>query len=169
VSDGTWGAQEVQTVCSELIAKCLNSPSVDRTVSAKTKGSKRPTVIVGKFANDSSEYIDTSIVASKIETAIINDGRLSFVAGGDVRENLRGERRDQQANSSEKTAAKLANETGADFMMNGSVKSIVKQVGNTTSRSYFVYGQLTNIETNEIIWKGDSEVATLAKSGRVRL
>ncbi|GMO31420.1 MAG: hypothetical protein Ta2F_06840 [Termitinemataceae bacterium] len=166
VGNGQWGAKEVQTVCSELLESCLTSPAVDRVVKAKTKGTTVPTVIVGQFPNQSSEYLDTSIVAEKMETAIINDGRLSFVAGGDVRENLRGERNDQQSNASEKTAKALGNETAADFMLNGSVKLIVSRVKDKATRTYTVFAQITNIETNVIIWKGNSDVVVNSKGGK---
>ncbi|MDR2768264.1 MAG: penicillin-binding protein activator LpoB [Treponema sp.] len=168
VSDGTWSSREVQTVCTELISACLESPAVTRSIETKKRGGQAPTVIVGHFANDSSEYIDTSIVSSKMETAIINDGRLRFIAGGDVRDTIRSERQDQQTNASEDTAKQLANETAADYMLTGTVKSIVKTVGRRTTRTYYVYAQLTNIETSEILWKGDSEVSVDSKNGSVR-
>jgi uncharacterized protein (TIGR02722 family) len=168
VSDGTWSSKEVQTVCTELIAACLESPAVTRSIEAKRRGGQAPTVIVGHFANDSSEYIDTTIVAAKMETAIINDGRLRVIAGGDIRDTIRAERQDQQTNASEDTAKQLANETAADYMLTGTVKSIVKTVRRRTSRTYYVYAQLTNIETSEILWKGDSEVSVESRSGSVR-
>jgi uncharacterized protein (TIGR02722 family) len=164
--DGTWSPQQVETVCAELVAKSLDSPGVQRSMQGKKKA--QPTVIVGAFANDSSEYLDTSIVSSKVETALINDGRLAFVAGGDIRNELRAERQDQQSNASEASAKALGNEKAADYMLNGSVKSIVKRNGTLVDRTYYVYGQLTDLETNSIIWKGDSEVSTHAEQARTR-
>jgi curli biogenesis system outer membrane secretion channel CsgG len=64
---------------------------------------------------------------------------MDFVAGGGNRAELRAERQDQQSNASEATASALANETGADFMLFGSVKTIVEKAGNQTVRTYFVY------------------------------
>ncbi|MDR1389846.1 MAG: penicillin-binding protein activator LpoB [Treponema sp.] len=167
VSDGTWSSKEVQTVCDDLVSACLESPAVGRSISAK-RGNQAPTVIVGHFSNDSSEYIDTTIVSSKMETAIINDGRLRFIADSGIRQDIRSERQDQQANASESTAKELGNETAADYMLNGSVKSIVKTVKRNSTRTYYVYAQLTNIESNEIIWKGDSEVSVNSRNGSVR-
>ena len=131
---------------------------MDRVIqdySSKNKGAL-PTVIVGAFRNTSSEHIDTSILSRLMQNAIINSGRLEFVAGGDTRAELRAERQDQQGNASDDTAAALANETGAIFKLNGEVKAMVDRAGNTSVRSYFVSATLTNIETNRIVWAGDN-------------
>ncbi|MDR0487450.1 MAG: penicillin-binding protein activator LpoB [Treponema sp.] len=148
---GYWNDADVRLVCEALVKDCLNSQRVDRAV--KEKGGI-PTVIVGRFRNDSAEQIDTGIISSIMEKTIFDSGRLDFVAGGSVREELRAERQDQQSNASERTAAALGNETGADFMLTGSVKSIVDKLDNRTVRTYFVSAEMTNIETSERLWIG---------------
>jgi uncharacterized protein (TIGR02722 family) len=151
---GYWNDTDVKIVCQSLINDCLSSPRVDQAITAK-KG-KTPTVIVGRFKNDSSEHIDTTIISSIMEQTIFNSGKLDFVAGGSTRDELRAERQDQQSNSSEATAKALANETGADFMLTGSVKTIVDRAGNQTVRTYFVSAEMTNIETNARMWIGQN-------------
>jgi hypothetical protein len=155
---GKWNAADVRIVCDSLIADCLNSQRIDqfiRQYAAEHEG-RAPTVIVGAFKNASSEHIDTSIIAKSMEIAIVNSGKLEFVAGGEAREDLRAERIDQQSNASEESASSLGNETGANFMLTGSVKTIVDRAGNTTVRSYFVSAELTNIETNTRLWMGEN-------------
>ncbi|MDR0642679.1 MAG: penicillin-binding protein activator LpoB, partial [Treponema sp.] len=155
---GRWNDSDIRIVCDALVTECLNSTGVDRTISQFTASHRGelPTVIVGRFANNSSEHIDTSIISKMMETAIINSGKLEFVAGGDIREGIRNERDDQAFNANEATAAAIGNETGAAFILTGSVKSSVERSGNTTVRAYFVDAQLTNIETNRIIWQGQN-------------
>jgi uncharacterized protein (TIGR02722 family) len=150
---GYWNDTDVRIVCQSLIGDCLNSARVDQAIKAK---GKTPTVIVGRFKNDSSEHIDTTIISSIMEQTIFNSGKLDFVAGGGTRDDLRAERQDQQSNASEATAAALANETGADFMLTGSVKVIVEKAGNQTIRTYFVSAEMTNIETNARMWIGQN-------------
>jgi uncharacterized protein (TIGR02722 family) len=155
---GRWNDSDIRIVCDTLVAECLNAAGVDRAISqfsASHRG-EPPTVIVGRFANNSSEHIDTSIISKMMETAIINSGKLEFVAGGDIREGIRSEREDQSFNASEDSAASIGNETGAAFMLTGSVKSSVEKSGNTTVRAYFVDAQLTNVESNRIIWQGQN-------------
>jgi uncharacterized protein (TIGR02722 family) len=151
---GYWNDTDVRIVCESLINDCLNSPRVDQAIRAK--GGKTPVVLVGSFRNESSEHIDTSIIASTMEVTIFNSGKLDFVAGGSTRDELRAERQEQQSSASEATAAKLANETGADFMMFGSVKTIIDKAGNQTVRTYFVTAEMTNVETNQRMWMGQN-------------
>ena len=146
---GYWNDTDVRIVCRTLIDSCLNSARIDQI----RKDKKRtPTVIIGRFKNDSNEHIDTEIITINMRNAIINSGKLEFVASGDTRDDVRAERQDQQSNASEATAAGLAKETGADFMLTGSVKTIVDKAGNQTARTYLVTAELTDIETNRIVW-----------------
>ena len=151
---GYWNDTDVRIVCQSLIDECLSSPRVDQAI--KAMGGKTPTVLVGTFKNESSEHIDTSIITTTMETAIFNSGKMDFVAGGGTRDELRAERQDQQSNASEATAAALANETGANFMMFGSVKTIIDRAGNQTVRTYFVSAEMTNVSTNQRMWMGQN-------------
>jgi len=165
---GYWNDVDVRIVCESLINDCLSSSRVDQEIRARS--GRVPMVIVGRFRNESDEHIDTAIISSIMETVIFNSGRLDFVAGGETREDLRAERQDQQSNASEATAAALGNETGADFMLTGSVRTIVDRADNQTVRTYFVTAELTNIETNARMWMGqNSEIKKVITRPRNRL
>jgi uncharacterized protein (TIGR02722 family) len=146
---GFWNDTDVRIVCDSLIKACLDSPRVTQEIARK---GRLPMVLVGNFKNDSDEHIDTSIISTTMEVAIFNSGKADFVAGGDTRNELRAERQDQQSNASESTAAALGNETGADFLLTGSVKTIIDRAGGTATRTYFVTAEMTNIETNTRMW-----------------
>jgi uncharacterized protein (TIGR02722 family) len=152
---GYWNDSDVRIACNSLIKDCLSSPRVNNAI-AGAKG-KTPLVLVGNFYNDSSEHIDTSIIATVMETAIFNSGKLDFVAGGRVREQLRAERQGQQTEASVETAARLGREAGAQFLMTGSVKTIVDSAGGKSVRSYYVTAELSDIETNRRLWMGQND------------
>ena len=147
---GYWNARDVRIVCEALIESALASPRVAQAIRAA--GNRTPTVIVGRFRNESNEHIDTTIISNTMETVIFNSGRLDFVAGGALRDEIRAERQDQQGWSSEETAAALGREIGADFLMTGSVRTIIDRSGNRTVRTYYVTAELTNIATNARLW-----------------
>ena len=153
---GYWNDTDVRLVCKDLINKCLSSP---RVASFEAKNKRLPVIMVGKFKNDSTEHIDTSIITEKMSDAIINSGLADFVADRSEREELRQERKDQNRGgyTSEETMKNMSNETGADFMLKGSVKTIVDKAGNKTVRTYFVYVQLINLETNVVMFKASNE------------
>ncbi|MDR0731402.1 MAG: penicillin-binding protein activator LpoB [Treponema sp.] len=164
---GHWNDTDVRIVCDSLIKSCLDSPRVAQEAG---RLGRNPVFLVGPFRNESDEHIDTSIIADIMELTVFNSGTADFVAGGPVREALRTERQDQQVNASEATASRLVNETGADFLLTGSVKTIVDQRGNTRTRTYYVTAELTNIETNVRLWMDqDSSIKKQIKSSGARL
>jgi PBP1b-binding outer membrane lipoprotein LpoB len=161
---GYWNDTDVRIVCEALINDCLRSQRVDQEIRAN---SRTPMVIVGRFRNESDEHINTDIISSTMEVTIFNSGKLDFVAGGDVRDDIRAERMDQQSNASAETMARLRNETGADFMLTGTVRTIVDREANQTVRTYFVTAELTSIETNQRLWMGqNSEIKKLITRAR---
>ena len=151
---GYWNDTDVRIVCDSIIKDCLSSPRVAQF--EKSKG-ELPVVIVGTFRNDSDEHIDTSIITKKMEAAIINSGKAEFVASKGERSEIRDERQEQQSWASEATAKAIANETGADFMLIGSVKTIVDKAGKYATRTYYVYAELIDVESNKKIWMGSNE------------
>jgi len=165
---GYWNDTDVRIVCESLINDCLKSPRVAQEI--QSKRGKLPVVLVGRFSNESSEHIDTSIISDIMEITIFNSGKMDFVAGGATRDAIRAERQDQQIFASEETAAALARETGADFMLFGTVRTIVDKAGNQTARTYFVRAELTNIETNERLWMGqNTEIKKIIKQPKNKL
>jgi len=165
---GYWNDTDVRIVCEALIKDCLNSPRIEQAIRAK--GGKTPVVLIGRFRNESDEHIDTAIISSTMETTIFNSGKLDFVAGGGIREELRAERHDQQSNASEATAAALGNETGADFLLTGSVRIMTDRADNKTVRTYFVNAEMSDIETNQRMWLGqNSDIKKIITRSKVKL
>ena len=165
---GYWNDTDVRLVAGEIIDGCLASPRIAQYPSQH--GGKLPVVIVGSYRNKSDEHIDTEILTKKLEAALVNSGKVEFVASSAERNELRAERIDQQTNASESTAKSLGNEIGADFMLQGSVKTIVDSDGKTMARSYFVTTEMIDIETNKKIWMDDnSSIKKVIKRSSTRM
>lgn len=163
---GGWNDSDIRIVAETLVTECVNSPAIDRYI---RENKDFPVVIVGSFRNDSDEHIDTSILAKKFETALINSGKVDFVASSSERGDLRTERQEQQEWASEETAKRLANETGADFMLIGSIKTNVDSIAGKKSRTYYVYAELIDIESNRKLWVGEnSEIKKIITQSSTR-
>lgn len=145
---GYWNDNDVNQVCTTLIDSCIKSK---RVAEFEKKNGRAPVVIIGTIKNKSIERIDTSILSKRFQNAIINDGTLEFVADANQREELRAEKYDQAENAYE-TAKSIGNEIAADFMLQGSVTTIVDTVDREQVRTYQVDMQLIDLETNKIIW-----------------
>jgi uncharacterized protein (TIGR02722 family) len=165
---GYWNDTDLRIVSEGLIADCLTSPLVARVQAQK---GRLPVIIVGTFRNGSDEHLDTEILSSRLEVAILRSGKAEFVASGDLRSEIRAERADQQTGyTSDETAAALGKELGADFILTGVVKTMIDGAGKTSTRTYFVTAELTDIETNRRSWIGENnEIKKVIKTPGVKL
>lgn len=122
------------------------------------KTSEKPKVIVGLVKNKSHEHIDAETFVKDIEKSFLKSGAIRLIQGGDKRNELRSERADQQEFADPATIKKWGKELGADYMLQGSINSIVDSHKNEKVVYYQVDLELTNLETNEVVWIGDKKI-----------
>ncbi|NII24569.1 penicillin-binding protein activator LpoB [Pseudoflavitalea sp. X16] len=120
---------------------------------------QRPVVIVGFVTNKSHEHIDAETFVKDVEQSFIKTGRVRLVQGGKKREELRAEKADQQTNATTASMKKFGMEQGADFILQGSINSIVDSQKRKKVVYYQVNLELTNIQSNEVVWIGDKKIA----------
>ncbi len=152
---GRWNDSDLQLTAEQIVRDVLSRPWLPDFISAEDR---KPVVIVGTVRNKTAEHLDTVPLVNHIEMELINSGRVTFVANQQKREEIRGERMDQQTQSSEDSAKRLAAETGADFMLQGEITSIEDAEGGQKVIFYQVAMELINIETNEIKWKNTKQI-----------
>ena len=153
---GRWNSTDAKTTADAMITQALSERWISNFQSEKN--GEKPTVIVGFVQNKTHEHIDAEVFISDLEKAFINSGRVKLVQGGEKREQLRGERADQQDFASPASIAGWGKEIGANFMLQGDMASIVDTYKKEKVIFYKVNLQLTNIETNEVVWIGDKEI-----------
>ena len=104
------------------------------------------------------EHINTNTFIEELQRALINSGKVEFVASKDERGELREERMDQDEYSSEATRKAFGKEVGADYMLSGVLSDIKDQEGSKSVVFYQVNLKLINIETNKILWNGQKQI-----------
>lgn len=152
---GKWNDTDARLVAEEMISDVLSRPWI--TNFAAEHGAK-PVVTVGTIRNKSNEHIDTETFTTDFERELINSGQVKFVASPGQRDEVRSERMDQQENSSRETMKRLREETGADYLLIGSIKTIVDQEGGARVVFYQTDLELINIESNEKAWIGTKKI-----------
>jgi hypothetical protein len=162
---GNWNDTDSRLVSEEMISDCLSRPWLGEFTGRE--GSK-PVVIVGFVRNKTSEHIATETFVNDLQRELINSGRVSFVAEKDIREALRDEKYDQSMNASPETLKEMGREVGADFMLFGSINSIIDQVEGKQAKFYQVDLELINIETNEKVWIGQKKIKKLVERDKYR-
>jgi hypothetical protein len=160
---GFWNDTDSRIVADSMIADALSRPWIQKHVSER--GTK-PVVIVGLVRNRSTEHIATGTFIRDLERAFVNSGQVRVVANPLEREDLRGEREEQQDWAREETRKRLRAETGADYMLTGVIDVIVDREGGREVKFYQVDLYLTDIESNERVWIGQTKIKKeISRSG----
>lgn len=162
---GKWNDTDSRLVSEEMIADALNRPWLSRF---RTAHKQNPVVIVATVRNLSDEHINTRTFVKDLERALLNSGEVAFVAGADERGEIREERQDQAGHSSEATAKEEGMETGADFMLQGSIHTISDRLEGKEVRYYQVDLELIDIESNQKAWIGDKKIKKFIQRRRFR-
>jgi uncharacterized protein (TIGR02722 family) len=153
---GRWNDVDSRETAQKMIAQALGGDWL-QDFNRQHPGEK-PVVIAGFVKNKTNEHIDAETFVKDLERAFIKSNQVRVVQGGQKREEIRGERADQQDYSSQETMKKWGREIGADFMLQGDIAQIVDSYKNEKVNFYQVNLELTNIETNEIVWIGESKI-----------
>jgi len=162
---GNWNDTDSRLVSEEMVQDVLSRSWLSDF--SKKKG-KQPTVIVGGIRNLSHEHINTRTFVADIERALINSGEVDFVASSGEREEIRGERKDQDIHASESTRKAMGQETGADFMLKGSINTIVDAVSGEQARFYQVDLTLIDLANNRKVWLGQKKIKKTVEKGGLR-
>ncbi len=164
---GRWNDTDSQQVSGAIVGDCLSQPWLTEWKAAHA--SKRPVVIVGSIVNKSHEHINVQTFVKDIERALINSQKVRFVSSRDERGELRQERADQhEGYTSEETRAGVGQEVGADFIMKGSINTIVDELGGSKAVWYQANIELHNLTTNEIVWVGQHKIKKVIDKDSVR-
>jgi hypothetical protein len=165
---GRWNETDAKKVADEMIGGMLESSWLQRW---NQEHDDRPTLIIGPIRNKTMQHIDEEIFIKDIERNLVNSGRVRFVAAADEREALRAERSDQQTHATMESAAEMAQEVGADFMVYGTISSNVQEnlEGDKASMFYTVNLELLNIESNVKAWLNEKEIKKIVERSKVSM
>lgn len=160
---GRWNDTDASLTAQEMIKDMLSRNWYSDFMSSFER---EPVVIVGSVRNLSTEHIDAATFINDMERELINSGQVKFVASKAEREEIRDEKNEQQSQASEESAKRLAAETGADFMLQGSIKTIVDAVQGKQVKFYQVDLQLINLESTNKEWIGTKKIKKIVSQKR---
>lgn len=151
---GRWNDTDSRLVADEMIKDCLSQ----RWLFKWETENRRPVVIIGKIENKSHEHISTETFVKDVQRALLNSGKVDFVANKNERDQIRDEKADQSENASAPTAKSSGEETGADLMMIGSINTIVDQEGKDAVVFYQTNMELVEVESHRTVWIGEKKI-----------
>jgi hypothetical protein len=164
---GRWNDTDSRLVANELIKQSLDGPWLKRY--SDSHGGSAPAIIVGNFANKTYEHIAVGTFLNDLERAFTNSGAVQVMAGGAARDEIRDERADQQTNANAATRARMANETGARYMLQGEIQAIEDSEGKEKVVFYQVDATMVDMESNAKVWIGQHKIKKYVLRKRVGL
>ncbi|MCK5215966.1 MAG: penicillin-binding protein activator LpoB [Candidatus Omnitrophica bacterium] len=164
---GRWNDTDSRLVAKEMIGDVLARSWV---TDFRCKQNRKPVVIVGPLLNKSHEHINGAIFVKDLERQLLNSGKIKFVASKEERPDVRDERQDQRAGfTNPETIKKMAMETGADYILIGSINSVKDEFKGRYVILYQVNLELIDIETNEKAWIGQKHIKKVVKRSKYSL
>jgi uncharacterized protein (TIGR02722 family) len=162
---GTWNDTDSRMVSEEMIRDSLSSGWIDRyNLSLR----KTPVVIIGNIRNLSQEHINTNTFVNDLERAFVNSGRVDVVASRSERGDIREERADMDLNAAEATRKEMGKEAGADYMLMGTINTIIDASDSEQIRFYQVDLTLVSLADNRIVWTGQKKLKKDIKNAKFR-
>jgi uncharacterized protein (TIGR02722 family) len=162
---GAWNDTDSRLVSEEMVQDALARPWVDNHVRTKRK---TPVVIVGEVRNLSHEHINVNTFVADLERALLNSGKVEFVASRVERGEVREERKDQDVHAREDTRKAMGQEVGADYMLKGTINTIIDVSGRTQVRYYQVDLNLISLADNRKVWQGQKKIKKLVERSNLR-
>ena len=162
---GRWNDTDSRLVAEEMIKDCLDRPWFN---TFHEKSNHEPVVIVGTVMNRSSEHINAQLFIEDLEKNLLNSGKVIFVASHPERQEIREERNDQHTGETERATVKpKGKETGADFMLQGSINSVKDEIKGKYVILYQVNLELINLTNNQKVWIGQKDIKKVVERPQV--
>ena len=162
---GAWNDSDSRMVSEEMIDDALSRPWLSNFVNSKGKA---PAVIVGTVRNLSHEHINVNTFVADMERALVNSGRVDFVASSNERQQIRDERIEQDLNAAESTRSEAGQEIGADYMLIGQINTIIDVNSNEQVRYYQVDLTMVSMKDNRKVWLGQKKIKKFVKNSKLR-
>lgn len=160
--DDRWSETDMQKVVEKLVAKMGKSRAI--------KNAKRPPIVmVTRLQNKTSEHIDTQSIMDMVRVELTNGGGVRFVDKA-ARDDVSEEYEYQGSGMvSKETQKSKGGQIGADFIVNGRLDSIVKDINSRKTVYYKITLNMTNLKTNIIEWTGYEQLRKKYRKQRMGL
>jgi uncharacterized protein (TIGR02722 family) len=160
---GRWNDTDSRMVAESMIKEALEYPWLNTFSGSKHR---QPVVVVGAIMNNSHEHIDVNTFVADLERELTNSQKVTFVAGKGDREELRTERKEQAMYAREDTQKAPGKELGADYMMKGTIATILDEADGTKAMFYQIDLQMVDLESNAKVWYGQKKIKKVIEKKR---
>lgn len=160
--DDQWSETDMQKAVESMVASMIKHPSI---ANAKTP----PVVMVTGLQNKTSEHIDTQSIMDMVRVELMRTGKVAFI-DKEARQDIADEYNYHNSGMVAETSKKgPGGQVGPDFIINGRLDSIVKEVGKDKTVYYKLTLNMTNLKTSMIAWSDDKQIRKTFKKKTIGL
>ncbi|NWF74728.1 MAG: penicillin-binding protein activator LpoB [Nitrospirae bacterium] len=160
---GRWNDTDSRMVAESMVKEALGYQWLDNFSSSKHR---QPVIVVGTIQNSSHEHINVNTFVADLQRELTNSQKVTFVAGKGDREELRTERKEQAMYAREETQKAPGKEIGADYMLKGSIATILDEAEGAKAVFYQVDLQMVDLESNAKVWFGQKKIKKVVEKKR---
>ena len=160
---GRWNDTDSRMVAEAMVKEALQYPWLNNFSQSKQR---QPVVVVGTVLNNSHEHISVQTFVTDLERELTNSQKVTFVAGKGERDEIRTERKEQAMYAREDTQKAPGKETGADYIMKGSIATILDEADGTKAMFYQIDLQMIDVESNAKVWYGQKKIKKVVEKKR---
>ncbi len=160
---GRWNDTDSRMVAEAMVKEALGNPWLDNFTRSKRR---QPVVVVGTVMNRSHEHINVQTFVTDLQRELTNSQKVTFVAGKGEREEIREERKEQAIHAREDTQKAPGKELGADYMMKGTISTILDEADGTKAVYYQVDLEMVDLENNVKSWYGQKKIKKVVERKR---
>ena len=160
---GRWNDTDSRMVAETMVKESLASPWLDNFTRVK---SRQPVVVVGTVLNRSHEHIDVQTFITDLSRELTNSQKVTLVAGKGERDEIRAERREQAIQAREDTQRAPGKESGADYMMKGTISTILDEADGVKAVFYQIDLDMIDLENNVKSWFGQKKIKKVVERKR---
>ena len=157
-----WSETDMQVAVKAMVTSMVNHSTI-------ANAKRVPVVIVTNLQNKTSEHIDTQNIMDMVRVDLSQSGKVAFV-DKEARQDISDEYDYQNSGTTaEESKKSTGGQTGADFIINGRLDSIVQEVGKDKTVYYKLTLNLTNLKTGVIAWTNYKQIRKIYKKKNVGL
>lgn len=160
---GRWNDTDSRMVAESMVKEALEYPWLNNFSDSKRR---QPVVVVGTVMNNSHEHINVQTFVTDLERELTNSQKVTFVAGKTERDEVRTERKEQAMYAREDTQKAPGKEIGADYMMKGTIATILDEADGVKAMFYQVDLQMVDLESNAKVWFGQKKIKKVIEKKR---
>jgi uncharacterized protein (TIGR02722 family) len=160
---GRWNDTDSRMVAETMVKEALEYPWLNNFSGSNHR---QPVVVIGTILNSSHEHINVNTFIADLERELTNSQKVTFVAGKGDRDELRTERKEQAMYAREDTQKAPGKEIGADYMMKGTISTILDEADGTKAVFYQIDLQMVDLESNAKAWYGQKKIKKVIEKKR---